>query len=337
MADWVTWQQPDRDEDDMRAYLVQALARTGLCVTLQDDRQNYLFVANLFDPWELPTDGTPTDESLFGRKIAEQLSGLKTSALESGETVHQEILAEQDSVFEFIVETIKGSGDGKLLLTRIINLTDQKVAERVTKTLLREVSHRSKNLLAIVQSIASQTARHTRSKDDFLKEFRGRLHSLSKAQDLVTESSWRGARLHDLIARQAEKYVGDGTTPIRIKGDDVNLAPNAVMHIGLALHELIIKAVANGVMEDQTRPITVDCTRTKMNGQETIRIDWLEETGQPEPVDGPSNGSFEEFSKILLERVVPASINGKARLSHEKTANRYEIVFPASNENISSE
>ena len=335
MTDWLTWQQPESDRDGLRTYLVQALARSGLCVTLQDSKQEYIFIANLFSPWQLPADKAPTDEELFGRTIANQLVELKNSVLASGMGDQQEITADDDGVFEFIVERIESPDHERLILTRIVNLTDQKVAERVTKTLLREVSHRSKNLLAIVQSIASQTARHTGSKDDFLREFRGRLHSLSRAQDLVTESSWRGAKLHDLIERQAEKYVVEGTKPIRVTGDDINLAPNAVIHIGLALHELIIKAVADGVMNGQTQPITVECKRSTQNGQETIRIDWLEKRKPRAAASTNSvNGVFKDFSKVLLERVVPASINGKAHLSSEKTTNRYEIVFPASVENV---
>ena len=85
------------------------------------------------------------------------------------------------------------------VITTAIDVTDRKRREQTLRALLREVSHRSKNLLAIIQSIATQTGRYSGSIDGFLSRFRGRLQSLASSQDLVTSSNWRGADLRELV------------------------------------------------------------------------------------------------------------------------------------------
>src|SRR5690606_25248493 len=102
--------------------------------------------------------------------------------------------------------------------------------EQRLRALLRELNHRTKNLLAIVQSIAAQTARGTQSLPEFLARFNGRVHSLARSQDLVVDTSWTGARLHDLIRAQAGKYVEQPSEHLRITGDDPMLNPNETVH-----------------------------------------------------------------------------------------------------------
>ncbi|TGU42030.1 histidine kinase, partial [bacterium M00.F.Ca.ET.146.01.1.1] len=90
------------------------------------------------------------------------------------------------------------AGEVQGVVTTMVETTEQKRREQTLKTLLREVSHRSKNLLAIIQSIATQTGRYSETLGDFLTRFRGRLQSLASSQDLVTSSNWRGAALREL-------------------------------------------------------------------------------------------------------------------------------------------
>lgn len=104
--------------------------------------------------------------------------------------------------------------------------------------MLREVSHRSKNLLAIIQSIATQTGRYSGTIEGFLVRFRGRLQSMASSQDLVTSSNWRGANLHELVMGQVARYSADPSRAIRFAGTQPFLNPNAALHVGLALHNL---------------------------------------------------------------------------------------------------
>ena len=104
------------------------------------------------------------------------------------------------------------------------DITEQKRREETLKTLLRELSHRSKNLLAIIQSLASQTARHSLTVPEFLVRFRGRIQSLSSSQDIVTDADWRGADLVKLIMMQVERYAPDGMQQIDFNAGRLSLA-----------------------------------------------------------------------------------------------------------------
>src|SRR5690606_21112573 len=104
------------------------------------------------------------------------------------------------------------------VVTTIVEITERKHREQTLRTLLREVSHRSKNLLAIIQSIATQTGRYSSGIDSFLDRFRGRLQSLASSQDLVTSSNWRGAMLHELVDGQVSRFLGEADTAVRLDG-----------------------------------------------------------------------------------------------------------------------
>lgn len=179
-----------------------------------------------------------------------KLDGAKRVALDTGEAQNVEIaINDGDKLrwIEFHIDCDRDDNGNILgLVTTAIEISELKRREQVLKTLLREVSHRSKNLLAIVQSIASQTARFTDSIDDFLLKFRGRIQSLSYSQDLVTDSNWRGALFRDLVHSQVEKYIDVSDERLSIDGDNPYLFPGAALHVGLALHELVVNATSFG-------------------------------------------------------------------------------------------
>ena len=117
-------------------------------------------------------------------------------------------------------------------------------------SLMREVSHRSKNLLAIVLSIAAQTASHAGNIDDFLTKFRGRIQALAWTQDLVTESNWQGTSFQRLVLAQLAQGRGEPPQGIALDGDNPTLGPNAALHVGLAMHELVTNAAAHGALAE---------------------------------------------------------------------------------------
>ena len=202
MSQKPTWEKPGQDEKRLRRQLMQALSRSGVCVTLQDETSDYLFVANFLDGWTLVPGDSPDDSSLFGPKLGKELTELKTTVRETGASAEMESRVGSDRYFRFVVDPVSTEADGTDLVTTIIEISKDRKSESVRRSLLREVSHRSKNLLAIIQSIASQTARHSDTIEQFLNKFRGRLYSLSLSQDLVTDSLWL-RRLSQGIGRRA--------------------------------------------------------------------------------------------------------------------------------------
>ncbi|MEZ5878630.1 MAG: sensor histidine kinase [Tepidamorphaceae bacterium] len=194
---------------------------------------------------------------------------------------------------------------------------------------MREVSHRSKNLLAIIQSIASQTARKSVNLEVFLNKFRGRLFSLAESRISSPLRTGR-VRLFSLAKGQFKRYVSEGGEPIRITGDNVQLSPNESLHIGLALHELVVNATSHGALSHGSPTIALTSRRVEEDGQPMIEIVWQEAFGK-----NTANNDLESFSEIerrfgsrVLESAVPAAIGGVAEYEILPGEVAYRLTFP---------
>ena len=113
---------------------------------------------------------------------------------------------------------------------------------------MRELAHRSKNLLAVVQAIAGQTARYSDSMNEFQTRFSQRLHAMARAQDLLVARNWEGAQLVDLVRSQMAPFTEDVSARIEMSGPELDLRPDAVHSITLALHELATNAAKYGAL-----------------------------------------------------------------------------------------
>ncbi|WP_348646408.1 sensor histidine kinase [Ciceribacter sp. L1K22] len=320
------WHKQGLADDTLLEFFISTLVEMKASLILQDTDLNYLCVTGLPEYWTLMPDDTPSDISVFGEEHGVKLEDLKRSLLTTGEQAELELTMAPDMVFQFRIHTFK-TADRIYIATVVLDRSEDLRREKLLRALLREVSHRSKNLLAIIQSIAAQTARYSDSLSGFLEKFRGRLHSLSQSQDLITDSSWRGAYFVDLLRHQTDKYLADQTDIIELSGDDTLLSPNASLHLGLALHELIVNAVIHGDIVGSGKRIKVASHKIDRNGVPHLRITWHEPRSIGPEMD-PDGKRAMSFGSTVLERVVPASVNGTATYSIGKSAVSYELVFP---------
>jgi two-component sensor histidine kinase len=99
-----------------------------------------------------------------------------------------------------------------------VDVTERKEGEAHLRLLLRELTHRSKNLLAVIQAMARQTARHAGSTDAFLTQFNARLQALAASHDLLVRESWHGAALQELVHSQLAVYIDPDRNQITIDG-----------------------------------------------------------------------------------------------------------------------
>ncbi|MGE7367529.1 sensor histidine kinase [Neorhizobium sp. NPDC001467] len=325
----LTWQQAGESDDKLHGFFMPALLDLGASIIIQNAAREYLFVTHLPSAWRLSKGTSPTDSSLFGEEIADKLSAIKDAVRKPGDKAHIEVAVGSEDVFEFRVQAVSLTDGDMHLVTTIVDRSEERHRERLLRALLREVSHRSKNLLAIIQSIALQTARYSGTLDMFLNKFRGRLYSLSQSQDLITDSSWRGAYFRELVEQQTQKYLPENAHLVDIKGDDVLLTPNASLHIGLALHELIVNAVSHGSLLTSRRAISVTCNRVVVDGHDSLEVLWLEklDPGTLHNLVGDENWKG-HFGSTVLERVVPASVNGQAHYGISDQEITYSLTFP---------
>lgn len=268
------------------------------------------------------------DESVFGADDGTRLIALKRSVACSNAPASTEIdMTSATGVLTYRIDIERVDTPGMTgILSVITDISETRHRERILKTLLRELSHRSKNLLAIIQGIATQTARQALSLDYFLTKFRGRIQSLSYSQDLVTDSSWRGAYLFALTERQFSAYWPGSETPICINGINAHLSPNATLHIGLALHELIVNSASYGAISAGVNSLTIDCFETILDENEAIELAWIEHLP---PAATLREADEPTFARTVLERVVPVAIGGKAMYLTTPDRIEYHLTIPS--------
>ncbi len=312
--------------------LLKALRHTGVTVLYQDSDLKVVWAHNLPAAWSGADVAGLTDADFLPREAAERMAAAKRTVLSSGRKQTLEIrVSAQDGVrwFDVWIDADRGSdGDGtRGLITTAVETTEQKRREQTLRALLREVSHRSKNLLAIIQSVATQTGRYTDTLDGFLERFRGQLQSLASSQDLVTMSNWRGADLRELVMGQVGRYSADPGRAVRISGANPYLNPNAALHIGLALHELAINSMTFGALSKPDGVVDISASlQTPDAPPAGLVLDWSESI-EPQPDISPEK----RFGSVALERVVPAALNGKGQFRVGRDKISYTLLVPHGN------
>jgi two-component sensor histidine kinase len=309
------------------AVMERALSSAGISIMFQDAALTIHYAKNLPDHLTSSPVIGADDLQLFGEADGQKLSDAKRRVLSSGTPSSAEIemhTPEGSRIYEIKIERT-GEHGAYGLLSVMSEITESRHREKVLKSLLRELSHRSKNLLAIIQGIATQTARHTLSLDNFLIKFRGRLQSLSNSQDLITDSSWRGAYLFELAEKQFAPYWPDVAVPMPIYGINAHLTPNAAVHLGLALHELIVNSASHGAISAGSTKILLNCSETNLDGRKAIEIVWSEQVSTASAVQEFEDNSF---SRTVLERVVPTSVNGRVQFDFGPERIEYRLFIP---------
>jgi two-component sensor histidine kinase len=304
------------------------LKKSGAGYVYQSDDLDTVLCGNLPEGLQLLATENQGEEAVFGVEDGTRLVALKRSVTNTNAPVSTEIdVAAATGVLTYRIDIERIDAAGMTgILSVITDISETRHRERILKTLLRELSHRSKNLLAIIQGIATQTARQALSLDYFLTKFRGRIQSLAYSQDLVTDSSWRGAYLFALTERQFSAYWPDSETPISINGINAHLSPNATLHIGLALHELIVNSASYGAISAGVNSLTIDCFETLLDENKAIELAWVEHL----PLAATQREVDEHtFARTVLERVVPVAIGGKAMYVTTPDRIEYHLTIPA--------
>jgi len=139
-------------------------------------------------------------------------------------------------------------GGRRLVLESTRDVSESKVWEARQRLLLGELTHRVKNTLTVVQSIAHQTQRSTGSSKDFIQRLDGRLQALANSHRLLVQSNWQGADLMALARSQLQAYISNDNARVRVSGEQVNLPSQLATPFGLVLHELATNAAKYGAL-----------------------------------------------------------------------------------------
>ena len=146
------------------------------------------------------------------------------------------------------------------------DITERKKYEEHLSFTTRELSHRTKNVLAVVLAMVRQIGKQTASFEQFEERFSGCIKALAFCHDLLVESDWQGADLRSLIALQVAPFGGLDDKKIVATGPAITLSPQATQLIGLALHELATNAAKHGALTVPAGTVTIEWQRANANG-----------------------------------------------------------------------
>ena len=178
---------------------------------------------------------------------------------------------------------------GRVVSARGIDqdITERKNWDKRQAMMLRELSHRVKNTMAVIQSMTRQTLRSSRDPKTFADAFEGRIRSLASSHNLLTDAEWRGAKLSDVISSQLDGMTDDMAKRFQLRGPDVLLPPEAATQLGLVLHELGTNAVKYGALTTPAGAVSIIWTVSRGK----LRLAWRERGG-PRIGTSPSHKGF---------------------------------------------
>lgn len=177
---------------------------------------------------------------------------------------------------------------------------------RANRTLVNELNHRVKNTLASVQAIAAQTLRGAGVDSSVREALESRLLALSAAHSTLTDQSWEGADIHQII----EQAISPHATADRVtlNGPKLRLAPRSAIAIAMAMHELATNAVKYGALSNETGSVSITW-RVVPVVPPKIELNWKERDGPR--VESPARRGF---GSRLIERNVAHDLDGAAKI-----------------------
>lgn len=285
-------------------------------------------------------------EKLFGYTASEMIGRSKTTI------IPEEKQGEFDKHLEAVMgkkslraETVRRDRDGRLIdvslevapivdgtgkviaMSSILHdVTSRKETEKHQRFLMRELTHRSKNLLAIVQSMARQTARSAQSLSEFENQYMQRLQGLAASHDLLVNQNWAGAALDELVRRQVMPFVEEKGANLAIAGPDIMVSAKAAQAIGLALHELATNSMKHGALSTPKGKVSIDWEYLTSRGDAPqIQIQWEEHDG-PE-VQPPTRKGFGHF---VIERMTTQTLQARVSLDFNPEGLIWTVIAPLS-------
>ena len=202
----------------------------------------------------------------------------------------------------------------------LADITERKEREEKEHLLMREVNHRAKNMLSVVDAIAHQTA--TRNPEDFVERFSERIQALSANQDLLVRNEWNGVEIEDLVCAQLKLFADLIGSRIAVQGPKLRLKAASAQAIGLALHELATNAGKYGALSTDTGRVDV---RWGTSG-DIFTISWTEREGPL--VSAPKRRGF---GTIVMEAMAERSVDGTVDLDYVPSGVTWRLTCSAAN------
>ncbi|MFN7023423.1 MAG: sensor histidine kinase [Pseudorhizobium sp.] len=214
-----------------------------------------------------------------------------------------------------IMETLEPA-----VVLSVIDNTSRERADRA-EFFVKELTHRARNMFAIINAISRQVAKSCTSVADFQTALERRLNSLSKSYQVFEKENWGAALINDLVCSQLAFVSRQDMPQIDIAGPRLRLQSTPAEYLGLAIHELATNAVKHGALSVPTGAVDIRWSVDEGNG--TFEFGWGERNG-PSVVPSDRQG----FGSAILKSIVPAACGGKADLIATPAGMSWKLKAP---------
>jgi PAS domain S-box-containing protein len=304
-----------------------ALRGSNVTVFTQDRDLRYTSISSRLFGRDVDDIIGRTDDEVIPAEGRSAIAALKAAAFKSGMPQDAEVRINDGAGgrwFDLHVEPLRDAAGAIVGLTcAAVDVTERKEGEAHLRLLMRELTHRSKNLLAVIQAMARQTARHARSTDRFVEQFSARLQALARSHDLLVQEGWHGASLMELIRSQLALYFDRSGSQITVEGPPVSLRPEAAQSLGLALHELATNAAQFGALSSPSGHLSITWTWQDQRVPPVVEIVW-QERGGPEVRTPEQRG----FGTLVVERNLARSLEAEVDLTFGSEGVRCRMAIP---------
>lgn len=199
------------------------------------------------------------------------------------------------------------SGAAEIAVVTLQDISDRKKAEQHQRLLIDELSHRAKNLLAIIQSVAQQSFKNGSEPAAMVASFEGRLGALAAAHGILTRQRWEAAPIRQIICDTITAVKADDHR-LKLDGPDLLVPPKTSVSLAMAIHELTTNATKYGSFSNETGSVTV---RWQVE-EGRLKLEWRERGG-PVVTKPQKRG----FGSRMIERGLAAELGGEVTISFE--------------------
>jgi two-component system CheB/CheR fusion protein len=207
-----------------------------------------------------------------------------------------------------------------------VDNTDSKRAQRAKEIFIDELQHRTRNLLAVVETISDATLARAGSLADYAAEFNNRLRALARVQGVLSRRDDGGVTLNEVV--HAELSAA-GVTPsgerITVDGPPVTFPHQTMQLLALAIHELATNALKHGALKVARGRLSVSWQILDPTGVSQLEFAWVESGVE---FDEQKANSFHGFGRELLEHALPYQLDATTRLELGKNGMRFWLVMP---------
>ena len=254
----------------------------------------------------------PRDQIAFHQALLErELAG------ETGKQYEMQLLGrDQQQVFTLeassrLIRNQAGEPIGLHAIAR--DITERKQADARQHLLVRELQHRTKNMLAIIQSIATNTLNRSEDLKSAHEALLGRLHALAHAQDFVAAGAGGGVPLRQLVDAELAPFAARAT----VSGEPVVVGGAFAQMFALTVHELATNAAKHGAMSAPGGTVAIAWTISGKDEHPHLSFSWIERGGPPAK-PAMRRGLGTELMSLL----------GRSQLMFEEEGLRYVVDVP---------